>query len=47
MRNNRAGEKAMLKKSLALGLLMFGLCIAVAQAGVPRAVVLEEFGATW
>jgi hypothetical protein len=37
----------MLKKSVALALLLLGLCVVVAQAGVPRVVVFENFGATW
>jgi hypothetical protein len=37
----------MLKKSLALALLILGLCFAIAQAGVPKVITMENFGATW
>jgi len=37
----------MLKKSLALAVLLLGLAATFASAGVPKVVVLEEYGATW
>ena len=35
------------KRSLAIALLLLGVVAVLAQAGVPKVVVLENFGATW
>ncbi len=40
------GGGSMLKK-LALALLLMGLCVSVGQAGVPRVIAMENYGATW
>jgi hypothetical protein len=37
----------MLRKSLAIALLMLGMAAAIAGASVPKVVILEEYGATW
>lgn len=37
----------MSRKSLALALLILGLCVTIAHAGVPKVVVIENLGATW
>ncbi len=37
----------MLKRSLVAAFMLLGLVAAYAQAGVPRVIVIENYGATW
>jgi hypothetical protein len=37
----------MARKMLATAFLLFGLVATAAYAGVPKVIVIEEFGATW
>ena len=38
---------SMFRKSLGIALLLLVIAPVLAQAGVPRVVMIEDFGATW
>jgi hypothetical protein len=41
------GEEGMVRKLLAFSFALLALFAAYSQAGVPKVIIIEEFGATW